>query len=94
MNGENEILSIFVYESISVADVFVAGIIIERITTWNVPRKTTVVSVAEYRQLVGDSTSSDIQIVERLRYLEAFCRNIINPELQKIYEQGKENTIR
>ena len=89
MTYQNETLTIFVYESISVSDVFIAGIIIERITTWEVPRNETLVSVAEYRRLVGDNTSTDARITERLRYLEAFCRNIIKPELQNHYDKSK-----
>ena len=93
MKRENEILTIFVHESIAVSDIFVVGIILERITTWEVPKKDTVMSVAEYRQLVGDTATSDARIMERLRYLEAFCRNIIQPELCKHYDKGKETII-
>lgn len=76
-------LSVFVYDFILVSEVVVVELIVERITTWSVSRKNgTVVSVAEYRQLLGDRTSTDERIVERLQFLEAFCRNIIKPELQ------------
>lgn len=42
-----------------------------------------IISVDEYRQLVGDYTSTDERITERLQYLESFCRNIIKPEIKK-----------
>jgi len=48
----------------------------------------TVVSITEYRRLTGDKTSTDERIVERLQYLEAFCRNVIKNELKK-YEIRK-----
>ena len=85
---EENTLSIFVYDSIAVSETIVVDLIVERITTWKVKPKgsDTVVSVEEYRQLVNDFTSSDERIEERLQYLEAFVRNIIRPELEKIYE--------
>ena len=87
-----EALSIVVCESISVSEAVIIGVIVERLTTWKVSLNgsTTLVSIAEYRQLLGDHASTDERITERLQYLEAFCRNIIKPELQKIYEQSKE----
>ncbi len=98
MNEETQptSLSVFVCDSISVSEWIVVDLIIERITTWEMnPKKgETLVSVADYRQLLGDYTSTDKRIVERLQFLEAFCRNIIKPNLQKIYEQGKKNIIR
>ena len=42
-----------------------------------------VVSVAEYRELLADQTSSDEDISRRLQYLEALCRCIIQEELRK-----------
>ena len=95
MNAETrgmEALSVVVCESISVSESVIVGIIVERLTTWCVKSEgsNTLVSVSEYRQLLGDNTSTDKHITERLQYLEAFCRNIIKPELQKIYEQSKE----
>ncbi len=45
--------------------------------------KEPIVSIAEYRKLLNDTKSSDEKIVERLEYLEAFCRNIIRGELEK-----------
>ena len=98
MSGEmrqNSRISVVVHDSISVADVLIVAVTIARLTTWGVRsnRASTIVSLAEYRQLVGDHTSTDERITERLQYLEAFCRNIIRPELQKLYEQGT-RTIR
>ena len=86
-------ISIFVHESISVAEVFVVELIIERITTWKAKsdKSKSVISVEEYRQLTNDFTSSAERIEERVRYLESFCVNIIRPELKKIYEQSKKN---
>lgn len=85
---EENTLSVFVYDSISVSEKVVVDLIVERITTLKVKTKGsgTVVSVEEYRKLVNDFTSSDERIEERLQYLEAFVRNIIKPELEKIYE--------
>lgn len=81
-------LSVTVYESISVSDAVVIAVVIERLTTWTVKPKesTTLISIAEYRRLLGDYISTNERIVERLEYLEAFCRNIIKPELEKQYE--------
>lgn len=78
-------LYISVYDSVTTSDVLVVNLIIARLTTtWTMPEKDgTVVSVAEYRQLLSDYTSTDERITERLQFLEAFCRNIIKPELQK-----------
>ena len=45
-----------------------------------------VVSIKEYRQLLGDKISTDGDIVKRLQYLEAFCFNIVRLELNKISE--------
>lgn len=42
-----------------------------------------VLSVAEYRKILGDSTSSDERIKQRIQFLEAFCGNIIRLELKK-----------
>ena len=41
------------------------------------------VSVEEYREILMDRISSDEQIKKRLEYLEAFCRNIIQAELER-----------
>lgn len=85
---KEEVIEISVQETIIVSEWFIVGVIIQRITTWNPnPKKSeTLVSVAEYRKLLNDSTSTDQQIISRLKYLEAFCKNIIKPELQ-IYDK-------
>jgi hypothetical protein len=41
----------------------------------------TLVSVAEYRTLMGDRESTDELIQARLGYLESLCRHIIREEL-------------
>lgn len=88
LEKEGKTLSISVYDSISISENVVVDLIVERITTWKAKPKgsNTVVSVEEYRKLLGDFTSSDERVEERLQYLESFVRNIIKPELQKIYE--------
>jgi len=85
---KEKILSISVHDSISVSESIVVDLIVERITTCKVKPEgsNTVVSVEEYRKLLGDFTSSDERVEERLQYLESFVRNIIKPELNKIYE--------
>lgn len=83
---EIDVLSILVHESISITEAVVVRIIIGRITT-SITKSfdsDTVVSVTEYRKLLGDYTSTDKSITERIKYLESLCRNIIKPELQKI----------
>jgi len=45
-----------------------------------------VVSIAEYRKLLGDNVSTGEQITRRLRYLEALCRNVIRQELENYVE--------
>lgn len=90
-----ETLSIFVHDSILVSEDIIITLIIERIKTFKVRLKEreSVVSVEEYRQLLNDFTTSSERIEERVQYLEAFCRNIIKPELRKIYEQSKKNVL-
>jgi hypothetical protein len=86
-----ESLSIEVHESIFVSDMVIVQIIFTRLTTWSVKPEgsKTIVSVAEYRKILNDHTSSDQRIIERLQYLEAFCRNIIKPQLQTYVQQEK-----
>lgn len=84
-------LQISVHETICVSEWLIIGIILDRFTTLELLKGKTLVSVAEYRAILGDNSSTDKHIVERLQYLEAFCRNIIKPELQ-IYEQHKPNS--
>ena len=76
-------LYISVHDSVMVSEVLVLELFISRITTLRVKeRNGLVVSIAEYRKMTCDHKSTDERIVERLRYLEAFCRNIIKPELK------------
>jgi len=42
----------------------------------------TVISVKEYRKLLGDEISSDGDILKRLQHLEALCRYMIREELK------------
>ena len=97
MNQEiqkNNTLYVDVHESILVSEALVVELIITRITTWEVSETNgLVVSVAEYRKLLGDHQSTDERIIERLRYLEAFCRNIIKPEI-KTYANKQQNPRR
>ncbi len=91
-NEGNKTLYISVHEDITVSEEwFIVGLIIQRITTWRPNSKSgeTLVSITEYRQLLGDSTITDNQIISRLKYLEAFCRNIIKSELQTYDKQSK-----
>ena len=77
-------LSISVFETIAVSEWLIVGISIERIIHWdfNPKQGESIVSIAEYRQVLGDNTSKDKDIARRLQYLEAYCRNIIKLELQ------------
>lgn len=77
-------LQISVHETVFVSEWWIVGVIVERITTWDFkPLKgETLVSIAEYRSILGDRTSKDEDIARRLRYLEGLCHNIIKLELQ------------
>lgn len=44
------------------------------------------VSVEEYRAILGDQISTDAQIVARLAYLERLSRNIARDELAKLFQ--------
>lgn len=44
--------------------------------------KEPIVSVAEYRKLTGDLTSTDADILQRIQYLASLSRNIIRQELK------------
>ncbi|MBU6415347.1 hypothetical protein KGQ34_03885 [Patescibacteria group bacterium] len=86
-------LNIDVHDSILVSELLVVDIIIARITIWGMQEKNgMVVSVAEYRKLLGDYMSTDQRIVERLQFLEAFCKNIIKFEI-KNYAITKHGTL-
>ena len=42
-----------------------------------------IITIEDYRKILDDRESSDHQIIQRLQYLEAFCRNIIQDDLEK-----------
>lgn len=42
-----------------------------------------IIPIARYRKLTGDFSSTDARVVNRLQYLEQFCRVIIQTELDK-----------
>jgi len=46
------------------------------------------ISIEEYRKIMSDETSTDEQILNRLNYLEALCRNVIRAELEKLQENS------
>lgn len=50
--------------------------------------RVTIISVGRYREILADYVSTDKQIVKRLQYLEALCRNTIKNEI-KSYAEGK-----
>lgn len=60
-------------------------------------RNSEILSIREYREIVDDHRSPDNQVRERLKYLEAFCRNIITNEIngyiKKIGEQSRSKSI-
>ena len=39
--------------------------------------------IEKYREVLNDHETSDAKVMERLKYMEAVCRNIISMELQK-----------
>lgn len=43
-----------------------------------------VVTVWEYRRILNDKTSSDEEILSRINYLEALCRNVVRAELTNL----------
>lgn len=49
-----------------------------------------VISVGEYRGLTNDNKSTDEQIKQRIKYLQALTNNVIKIELKK-YVKSKEN---
>jgi hypothetical protein len=50
-----------------------------------------IMSVEEYRKDLGDYVSTDEKITERIRFMEALCRNIIRIELEKVREEYRAN---
>jgi len=86
-NEEKRSLSINIFDTILISEKIVLEIIIERLSKQKGERQDgLVVSIKEYRQLLGDQISTDEDIIRRLKYLEAFCGNIIRLELNKTYE--------
>lgn len=49
----------------------------------------TVISIRAYREMLADNVSTDEQILRRLRYLEALCRNVIKHELKTYISASK-----
>lgn len=47
-----------------------------------------VVSVQEYRKKLNDYESTDEQIIKRLEYVEALCRNVIRQEIENYAEKS------
>lgn len=60
----------------------------QEIDSTQVSQEPTLVSVAEYRKLLQDTTSTDAQIMDRLKYLETLCRYVIKKELQGYAEKN------
>lgn len=50
------------------------------------------ISVDEYRKILNDRVSSDEQIVKRLKFLEALCRNLIKGEIEIYVKEQKAKT--
>lgn len=48
-----------------------------------------VLSIEEYRTILNDRSSSDEQIKKRIEYIEAFCKNIIEIELDNYAKRYK-----
>lgn len=48
-----------------------------------------IIPIARYRKLTGDFSSTDARVIERLQYLEQFCRVIIQTELDKHAEETR-----
>lgn len=46
-----------------------------------------IITIQEYRNLIGDNSTSNEQVKRRIEYLEALCRNIIRSEIDNY---GKE----
>lgn len=47
------------------------------------------VTIEKYREILNDRTSSDSQIKECLQYLEAFCKNVIDMEIENYININK-----
>lgn len=49
------------------------------------------ITIAEYRKILGDQISAEKQIKERINYLEALCRNIIKSEIENYVKAPNTN---
>jgi len=47
-----------------------------------------IISISEYREILGDDFSSEESIRKNLKYLESLTRNIIKQEIEKVIEQS------
>lgn len=45
------------------------------------------ISTEEYRKLLNDYLSTDEQVIKRIGYIEALCRNVTIEELRKVVTQ-------
>lgn len=52
-----------------------------------------IISINDYRCILGDDSSSDDLIKKRLEYVEVFCRTIIKNEIKKYVEKSKTTKI-
>ena len=79
-----KILFVSVFDTVYVSDLLVIGLMVVKLRSWPsvLDPGSPLVQVDEYRELFGDWCSTDEQIIKRLQYMEAFCRNIIKPELK------------
>lgn len=51
------------------------------------------ISVQEYRNILNDHVTTDEMIRDRISYLEALCRNVIQSEI-KNHVKGTKNKIK
>jgi hypothetical protein len=51
----------------------------------------TVVSIAEYRDILDDYVSPENLVIQRLQYIEAWCTNIISDGLEKYVKENRKN---
>lgn len=49
------------------------------------------ISVSEYRKITGDNETSIEKIEKRIKYIETFCRKIINSELENYAKKKHKN---
>jgi|GEM_PF-2161327 len=51
----------------------------------------TIVSIAEYRDILDDYISPESLVIQRLQYIEAWCTNIISDGLEKYVKENRKN---